>query len=139
LASQRSNIFSVYDSESTNDMKRAGSLSFSKARRLTHASEYERVKRDGLVRRGKLLTLSAIAVENCGLCRVGFITSRRLGGAVVRNRIRRRLREIVRRHQDDLRQDLWMVLIARRDAASASYRALEDEWLRLARRAFILL
>lgn len=120
-------------------MKRTDSLSFSKARRLTHASEYERVKRDGLVQRGKLLTLSAIAVENCGLCRVGFITSRRLGGAVVRNRVRRRLREIVRRHQHDLRQDLWIVLIARRDAPNASYRALEDEWLRLARRAFILL
>jgi ribonuclease P protein component, eubacterial len=119
-------------------MKRTDSLSFSKQRRLTRASEYERVKREGLVRRGKLLTLSAIAVENCGLCRVGFITSRRLGGAVVRNRVRRRLREIVRRHQHDLRQDLWIVLIARRDAANASYRALEDEWLRLARRAFIL-
>jgi ribonuclease P protein component len=115
------------------------SFSFSKARRLTHASEYERVKRDGLVRRGKLLTLSAIAVENSGLCRVGFITSRRLGGAVVRNRVRRCLREIVRRHQEDLRQDFWIVLIARRDAANASYRTLEDEWLRLARRAFILL
>jgi ribonuclease P protein component len=49
------------------------------------------------------------------------------------------LREIVRRHQHDLRQDFWIVLIARRDAANASYRGLEDEWLRLARRAFILL
>ena len=115
------------------------SFSFSKARRLTRASEYERVKRDGLVRRGKLLTLSAATVDKSGLCRVGFITSRRLGSAVARNRVRRRLREIVRRHQHDLRQDLWIVLIAKRDAANASYRALEDEWLRLARRASILL
>jgi ribonuclease P protein component len=115
------------------------SFSFSKARRLTRASEYERVKRDGLVRRGKLLTLSATAVENSGVCRVGFVTSRRLGSAVVRNRVRRRLREIVRRHQHDLRQGFWIVLIAKRDAANASYRTLEDEWLRLARRASILL
>ena len=115
------------------------SFSFSKARRLTRAFEYERVKRDGLVRRGKLLTLSATAVENSGRCRVGFVTSRRLGNAVVRNRVRRRLREIVRQHQHDLRQDFWIVLIAKRDAANASYRALEDEWLRLARRASILL
>jgi len=120
-------------------MSAGRSFSFSKARRLTRAFEYDRVKRDGLVRRGKLLTLSAIAVENSGLCRVGIITTRRLGGAVVRNRVRRRLREIVRRHQHDLRQDFWIVLIARRDAANASYRGLEDEWLRLARRAFILL
>ena len=115
------------------------SFSFPKARRLTHASEYERVKRDGLVRRGKLLMLSAAVVENSGLSRVGFITSRRLGSAVARNRVRRRLREIVRRHQHDLRQDFWIVLVARRDAVKASYRALEDEWLRLAKRASILL
>ena len=120
-------------------MSTGRSFSFSKARRLTRAPEYERVKRDGLVRRGKLLMLSAAVVENCGRSRVGFITSRRVGSAVVRNRVRRRLREIVRRHQHDLRQDFWIVLVAKRDAASASYRALEDEWLRLARRASILL
>ena len=114
-------------------------FSFSKARRLTHASEYERVKRDGLVQRGKLLTVNAAVVEDSGLCRVGFITSRRLGSAVIRNRVRRRLREIVRNHQHELRQDFWIVLIAKRDAANASHRALEDEWLRLARRASILL
>ena len=120
-------------------MSTGGSFSFARARRLTRASEYERVKRDGLVRRGKLLMLSATPVENCGLCRVGFITCRRLGNAVVRNRVRRRLREIVRQHQHDLRQDFWIVIVARPDAATASYRALEDEWLRLAKRASILL
>ena len=141
MASQSSALqhFSVYGRESTTDMKRASSLSFPKRRRLTHASEYDRIKRDGLVRRGKLLILGAAVVENSGLSRVGFITSRRLGSAVARNRVRRRLREIVRRHQHDLRQDFWIVLVARRDAVKASYRALEDEWLRLARRASILL
>ena len=120
-------------------MPKGRSFSFSRGRRLTRASEYEHVKRDGLVRRGKLLMVSATPVENSGLCRVGFITSRLLGSAVVRNRVRRRLREIVRRHQHDLRQGFWIVLVARRDAANASYRALEDEWLLLARRASILL
>jgi ribonuclease P protein component len=120
-------------------MPQPTSLSFSKARRLTHASEFERVKRDGVVQRGKLLALSAAVVEKSGSCRVGCITTRRLGSAVVRNRVRRRLREIVRRRQHDLRQDLWIVLIAKRAAANASYRALKDEWLRLARRASILL
>jgi ribonuclease P protein component len=132
-----SNIF--WSIVGNRDMKPASSLSFPKQRRLTHASEYERVKRDGLVRRGKLLMLSATVVENSGLGRVGFITSRRLGSAVARNRVRRRLREIVRRHQHDLRQDFWIVLVARRDAVRASSRSLEDEWLRLARRASILL
>src|SRR5207248_9638473 len=116
-------------------MAQPTSFSFSKSRRLTRASEFERVKREGLVRRGKLLILSATVVERSGLCRVGFVTSRRVGSAVVRNRVRRRLREIVRRHQHDLRQELWMVLTAKRDAANARYRASVADWLRLASRA----
>jgi len=120
-------------------MKRVDSFSFPRTRRLTQASEYERVKRDGFTRRGKLLIANIVQVENSGPCRVGFVTSRRIGGAVVRNRVRRRLREIVRQHQHNLRDGFWIVLVARRDAADASYRALEHEWLRLAKRASILL
>ncbi len=57
---------------------------------------------------------------------------------MVRNRIRRRLRDIVRLHQAELPQELWIVTIARSGAARASYQALKDEWLRLAKRASIL-
>src|ERR1700746_2548355 len=115
------------------------SFSFRKTRRLTHRSEYERVKRDGITQRGKHLILNVTPVENSGPWRAGFVTSGRLGGAVVRNRVRRRLREIVRRHQHELRQGFWFVIIARREAATANYVTLEDELLRLARRASILL
>src|SRR4030095_14778021 len=120
-------------------MPPTGSFSFPKARRLAHRSEYERVKRDGITQRGKFLMLNVMPEENFGPWRAGFVTSGRLGGAVVRNRVRRRLREIVRRHQHELRQGVWLVIIARHEAATASYGALEDEWLRLARRASILL
>ena len=119
-------------------MQPAGSFSFPKGRRLTQASEYERVRQDGFARGGKLLALNVLSVEHSGPCRAGFITSRRIGSAVVRNRVRRRLREIVRRNQHDLREDFWIVLVARKAAATAGYRALEHEWLRLAKRASIL-
>lgn len=116
-----------------------GSFSFPKARRLTHPSQYQRVKRDGVSQRGKHLLLSVLPLENRGSWRAGFITSGRLGGAVVRNRVRRHLREIVRRHHQELREGFWFVLIARHEAAKASHSILEHEWLRLARRASILL
>ena len=118
---------------------KVSSFSFPKTRRLTHRSEYERVKRNGVTQRGKLLMLNAMSTENSGSWRAGFVTSARLGGAVIRNRVRRRLREIVRRHQHELRQGIWFVIIARHEAATATYGALEDEWLRLAGRASILL
>ena len=123
---------------STIDMPARRSLSFPKARRLTGESEFERVKQNGCAQRGKLLMLGVLAVENAGWFRAGFVTSRKIGGAVARNRVRRRLREVVRKHQHELREDFWIVLIARTGAARASYRALEDEWLRLAKRASIL-
>ena len=118
---------------------KVSSFSFPKTRRLTHRSEYERVKRNGITQRGKLLMLNALITNNPELWRAGFITSGRVGGAVVRNRVRRRLREIVRRHQHELRQGIWFIIVARHEAATASYSALEDEWLRLSRRASILL
>ncbi len=120
-------------------MTRASSFSFPKDRRLTHPAEFDHVKQSGSTRGGKLLGLNFAPVESSAPCRIGFIVSRRIGGAVVRNRVRRRLREIVRRHQHDLRSGFWIVLVARRDAVSASYHQLEHELLRLARRASILL
>ena len=116
----------------------ARSLAFPKARRLTRASEFSRVRTEGKAQRGRLLVLGLLERENGEPLRAGFVTSKRIGGAVIRNRVRRRLREIVRRHQHELRAGLWMVVIARPAAAEATYRALEDEWLRLAKRAFIL-
>jgi ribonuclease P protein component len=108
-------------------------------RRLAHRSEYEQVKQNGITQRGKLLILSVMKMQNSGPWRAGFVTSGRLGSAAIRNRVRRRLREIVRRHQNEVRQGFWFVIIARHEAATASYGALKDEWLRLARRASILL
>jgi len=57
--------------------------------------------------------------------RVGFTVTKKTGNSVVRNRIRRRLREAVRLGQAlPLRPDHDYVLIARRDALSMDFRAL---------------
>jgi ribonuclease P protein component len=100
--------------------------------------QFARVRQEGRAQRGGLLVLGLLAVEKEEPFRAGFVTSKRVGGAVVRNRVRRRLREIVRAHQHEVRVGFWIVVIARPAAANATYRALEDEWLRLTKRAFIL-
>ena len=113
-------------------------LSFPKSRRLTRGAEFEQVKKDGHVERGRLLLLSVYSVSDAAPFRAGFVTSRAVGGAVLRNRVRRRLREIVRKHQRGIADGKWIVTIARTSAAAASYQQLEAEWLRLAKRASIL-
>ena len=111
---------------------------FPAVRRLKLDREFERVRKGGRAVRGGVLMLSLLPVDGEKRFRVGLITSRRVGGAVARNRVRRRLREIVRRNQQALKGGIWFVVIAGRSAAQTRSAALEAEWLRLARRAGIL-
>jgi ribonuclease P protein component len=113
-------------------------LRFRRIQRLTRQAEFRQVREHGRVARGRLFSLALLQHERAAPVRAGIITSRQIGPAVVRNRIRRRLREIVRRHQHQVAAGTWMVIIARPSAASTSYQGLEEEWLRLAKRASIL-
>jgi ribonuclease P protein component len=108
------------------------------SRRLKLNREFGRVRKEGRTVRDGLLMLGVLLVTEETSFRLGIITSRRVGGAVVRNRVRRQIREIVRRHQHSLRNGVWFVVIARPVAAGASSATLEEEWLRLARRAELL-
>jgi ribonuclease P protein component len=113
-------------------------LRFGKTRRLTQTAEFARVRTEGQAQGGAFLVLGRLDSGTDAPFRAGFVTSKRIGGAVVRNRVRRSLREIVRKHQHAVRRGIWLVVIARPAAARASYIALEDEWLRLAKRTSIL-
>jgi ribonuclease P protein component len=68
--------------------------------------------------------------------RYGFVTARSVGKAVVRNRVRRRLREVVRSLL--LREGWDIVVIARRSAAEATYWELRDSLASLLKRAGLL-
>ena len=64
--------------------------------------------------------------------RLGLTVSTKVGCAVVRNRVRRRLREIYRRHEDALALGCDVVIVARVRAASSDYHQLEKSFLKLA-------
>lgn len=64
--------------------------------------------------------------------RLGLTVSTKLGHAVVRNRIRRRLREIYRLHEDEMVCSRDVVIVARRRAVDSSYAQLERSFLKLA-------
>jgi len=113
-------------------------FTFPKSRRLTQSAEFAQVKKNGRVYRGRSVLLSILRANDANRFRAGFITSRALGSAVARNRVRRRLREIVRKHQREIVDGTWIVTIARANAVGATYQELEVEWLRLAKRASIL-
>jgi ribonuclease P protein component len=64
--------------------------------------------------------------------RLGLTVSTKLGCAVVRNRVRRRLREIYRLNEGSLSAGFDVVVVARVRAASSDYHQLEKSFLRLA-------
>ncbi len=111
-------------------------LRFPKSARLSLASEFQRVKSEGESFHGKFIVLSVLRTNEPDT-RTGFITSRRVGNAVKRNKARRRMREMVRVARPRLKAGLRLVLIARWSAADATFLAMEQDWLRLADRASI--
>ena len=64
--------------------------------------------------------------------RLGLTVSTKVGCAVVRNRVRRRLREIYRLNEDKLSRGVDVVVVARVRAASSDYHRLEKSFLKLA-------
>ena len=64
-----------------------------------------------------------------GVNRLGYTVSAKLGGAVVRNRVRRRLREIVRLNAPSMKTGWDIVVVARTRAVGCEYRELDRAFL----------
>ena len=92
----------------------------------------------------RLYQKGASAIDRCmvvycrknalGHNRVGFTVSVKLGHAVVRNRARRRLREVYRLNADKLQPGYDVIVVARGRTATASFRELDAAFLRLCRK-----
>lgn len=70
--------------------------------------------------------------------RLGISVSKKVGGAVVRNRMRRVIKEIVRANGDRIKQDYDLILIVRRAAIDLDYTALEKSIRHILKRASLL-
>lgn len=73
-----------------------------------------------------------------GCNRVGYTVGKKLGHAVVRNRVRRRLREIYRLNESAFKRGYDIVVVARSRAVESSFQELTASFLRLAKRAGLL-
>ncbi len=103
--------------------------------RLRSRREYNAIFKQGRIWSNELLVLRTLP-NQLNHNRFGLVTSRRVGNAVVRNRVRRRLREILRSLAT--RPGWDVVISARAAAARADYHELERVVTKLLARARIL-
>ncbi|HEY9854433.1 MAG TPA: ribonuclease P protein component [Stenomitos sp.] len=104
--------------------------------RLRRSSEFRAVFESGKAYPDALVVLHVQALpDRPGECQVGFSVSKKVGGAVVRNRVKRRLRAIVAHHLPELIPGHHLVLRARPPAAQAEFGALEAAVCRVLERA----
>lgn len=98
--------------------------SLPRARRLRATRDYARAQRHGVRAATDALVVLGRPTRP-GTGRVGFTVSKKVGGAVVRNRVKRRLRDVFRKHKEwfDARD---VVVIANPVAATLTYAALAD-------------
>jgi ribonuclease P protein component len=89
---------------------------------LTRSEQYELVYNKGSSWTGNLVVIKALP-NGLAFSRCGFSVGRRVGGAVVRNRVKRRLREILRLLPLAAGWDI--IFIARPQAAQASFASLK--------------
>jgi ribonuclease P protein component len=94
---------------------------FGRAHRLSRTWQYQRAYAAGRSVRGRFVVLYAHLAEG-EPSRLGIVASRKVGGAVVRNRTKRRLREIGRDLWPRVRPDgRQLVIIAMPSAAAAPF------------------
>lgn len=99
--------------------------SFRPAEHVRKRAEFERIYQTGFKRHGRLMTLFTKARED-GVARLGIAATRKMGGAVERNRAKRVVREVFRHHKPAGAIDV--VVIPRRELLDAPYERVEAEF-----------
>ena len=108
-----------------------------KTRRIINNNEYRLVYKLGKYEVGRLCVLYRMPVAK-QKTRIGFVTGKKVGGAVERNRARRLMKEVYRLNQHQIREGYHIVIVGRGPLKDATYERAEKEILYLLRKSKLL-
>ena len=108
-----------------------------KTRRIINNNEYRLVYKHGKYEVGRLCVLYRMPVAKQKTC-IGFVTGKKVGGAVERNRARRLMKEVYRLNQHQIREGYHIVIVGRGPLKDATYERAEKEILYLLRKSKLL-
>nr|WP_245252454.1 ribonuclease P protein component [Paenibacillus sediminis] len=103
--------------------------------RLRNRADFTRVYRHGKSFANHQFVVYWFHKRDIERFRLGVSASKKIGNAVVRNRMRRLVKEIVRHHGDELIDHVDIIFIVRKGAVSMSYKELEKSVLHVLRKA----
>ena len=115
-----------------------GRLRLPRSRRLKTGRDFHRARAQGRRLAHGCLILNWLPLPPGQGSRLGVITSRKLGGATVRSRARRLLREAFRLHQAELRHPMAIILVARGSIVGKKFADAEQDLLDALGRAGML-
>lgn len=105
--------------------------------RLRERNRFQQVRHEGRCWTEAYVVMCALP-NGKAYSRFGFSVSKRIGKAVVRNRVRRRLREAIRLRRTAIAPGWDVVFVARAPSAEATYHQLAQACERVLRRAQLL-
>ena len=111
-------------------------LTLPRKRIIKRRSDFQRVYRVGRSYANRYFVLYVFPSANVR-GRVGFAAGKKLGCAVVRNRVKRLLRESYRLHQELLRDDVALLLVGRKAMVEAKCQVVEKAFLKVGKKAGI--
>ncbi|GAB6990947.1 ribonuclease P protein component [Paenibacillus pini] len=109
-----------------------------KSLRLRNRADFSRVYRHGKSFANHQFVVYWFRKKEVEKFRVGISASKKIGNAVVRNRMRRMIKEIVRHHELDLIEHIDLVFIVRKGALDMPYKDMEKSILHVLRKASLL-
>jgi ribonuclease P protein component len=113
-------------------------LRLPRSSRLKHKRDFDRARKEGQRLVSGCLIANWLLLPPDASARVGVVTSRKLGNAVIRARARRLLREAFRLHQHDLARPVDMILVARQSIREKKFAGVERDFLRVLRQARLI-
>ncbi len=103
--------------------------------RLRQKSGFQAIFEDGKNYSVKYVAIYVLK----GLKRFGFIASKKVGNSVQRNRAKRLMREVIRLHLSEIRNDVQIILIARVKIRGVSYLEVEKTMMNMLKKANALI
>lgn len=105
--------------------------------RLKKRYQFNYVYKSGEHISGEHMVLYLVSSKTKNI-KVGLAVTKKIGKAVVRNRVRRQLREIIKKQVPSLKQNYNIIVVARDNITSASFENLTNEFLKLIKKANLI-